>query len=181
MKIATESVQNTINDYINTLKPNYIYITIVDLIDHVNLHYIDTYNNYVYIYEPHMPTGENQHKYCVYTISREIYNKRKYTIKDIPENILKQTNLALCFMYILHFILYTLTTFNDTISTIKYDSSDNIYIMSFVKYILKLCHEYNKIDNIEYYILTNNKFKIQELMTSNTEINNLLSISQILK
>jgi len=154
-------------DFIEKLIKNKIYFVYVLIESHVNLHYINTYDNTVYLYEPHQPVNlQTQNKqYCSYINSQQAYTAQGYKILELPKNILTQTNLPLCYMYVLHFFMYAFISTAQTkrIKKYEYKEYDNVYVMSFTKYILKLCHEYNKISDIDYYALTNNVYKIQTI------------------
>src|SRR5208283_1383332 len=136
----------------------------------------DPSNKFVYLYDPHMPDEElMQTKYWILDALKKIYEKNGFIVKPIPEIMLRQTNLPLCYMYAIHFFLYLFVT-RDLDALIMRYPFDTIYIMSFTRYILKLCNQYKLINDPEYYILTDNSYQIQNVINENTEINNLLSL-----
>jgi len=131
----------------------------------------------VYIYEPHLPTEEQiESEYWLVKEMHNIYAENGFNVMKLPNYILKQTNLSLCYMYALHFFMIIFITKNKEYPDLvtKYQSIDNIYIMNFVRYILKLCNAHGLIPDIDYYILTNNNYQIQKIINKDLVINDLL-------
>jgi hypothetical protein len=131
---------------------------------------------YMYIYEPHFSTEHKIYeKYEIYK-EYEIFkfikdNEHTYEINDLPKIILKQKDLPLCYIYVIHFLMSIY--FSDDVSEayVKYDETcDNMYITTFVRYLLKLLHEYKKINDIDYYILTDNTYKVYQLLSDNKDL-----------
>jgi hypothetical protein len=115
-----------------------------------------------------------------------IFMNAKFAIKKIPNNVLpesqpmklvlRQNKLPLCYMYTLHFFMYLFISKNGMSPIKKYAIySDDIYIMTFTKQVLKLCHLYGFVNDDDYYLLTNNTYKFKQLTASKGLIlNNLL-------
>jgi hypothetical protein len=130
---------------------------------HVCIHYLDNKNKKVYIYEPHMK------EYWYILEARKAYEKKGYTIGEFSDNILEQGGLPLCSLYVLHFFLYIYV--NDESSYKKFSyTCDDIYIMNFTRYILKLCHIYGFIPSHLYYLLTNNGYQLLKLLKENDKL-----------
>jgi len=161
---------------------------------HINIIFIDNQNNKYYYYEPHLK----------YYYIQESFNKLpiivQYKKENIPESILTQSNLPFCYMYCLHFFLFLLIEQKNKYKLEKYTSScDNLYIMRFIRDIIKLCHLYKLIDynnlilskrfdyihyddlsgpklsnqdasDLLYYLLTNNTYKVKAILDKNITI-----------
>ena len=68
-------------------------------------------------------------------------------------------------MYVIYCFLLLYVTHSDLILTKKYIAEcTNVYIGLFIKYILKLAHEYELIKDMEYYALTQNIYKLNKLI-----------------
>lgn len=181
-----DDIVNVMNNILADIKGDNIYLIQVYLRDHVNIIYVDTYykrestkasyKGSVYIYEPHLPEKLDLTEYSVYIQLQKIYEDNNINVLKLPERISKQSNLSLSYMYVLHFYIYIFVTRNESEKNTIYKdwSIDNIYIMNFTGFILKLSNEYELIGDIDYYILTNNTFQIQNLITRDTQINDLL-------
>lgn len=135
---------------------------------HVNTHIIvcnkdPIIKNKVYIYEPHHPQPDlDKQSYAYEKQYREMYKVANYEIKSLPQYILGQTQLPLCYMYVIHFFLLILL-FKDH-EQILYDASHK-YDDIFTRDIFKLVNEYGLIeDDLIYYLLTNNTYWVQHLL-----------------
>lgn len=152
-----------------SFNPNTNYVLFIGIPKHYNLHLI--LNNEAYIYEPH------QREYEYVTQFKDFY-KDKYYIADLPEYILKQDSLPICYMYCIHFFLSTLLFPEeggmDKITSFiqNYGHSDDLYIMHFTAKILDLLFSRHRIPNYIYYLLTNDMYRIEE---NNQEIHNVFN------
>ena len=172
---------------IENLGDNMIYMIYLSFPGHANLLYInkETGNNYVYIYEPLEYKRE-----IIKQQIEDIFKTNDFRFKPLPINILSQENLPLCFMYVLHFFIYLFVSESKNskdINIYKYikveqteadNLGDDYYILSFTHYILKLSYAYDLVNQFDYYVLTDNIYKIQEIiknMAKNDTINNLIS------
>lgn len=186
--LDNNEIKRTMDDLFVNIKSNNIYFINVSLPNHINLIYMDTYNNEsstksvykgsVYIYEPHVSPDDEpiMEKYNVYTQLQKIYKNSGYNVLPLPKDILQQRDLPLCYMYVLHFYMFTFVTASESRNIITtYRGFDDIYIANFTHFILKLCHEYTLMNSIDYYILTNNTFQIQKIINDSSEINDLFS------
>jgi len=76
-------------------------------------------------------------------------------------------SLPVCYMYVIYcFLLLYVTHSNLTFVERYIDDCTGVYISLFIKYILKLAHEYNLIPDMEYYALTQNIYKLNKLIES---------------
>jgi serine/threonine protein kinase len=108
---------------------------------HINIIFIDNLNNKYYYYEPHFKYYKIQDNFVNLPIIKT------YKKENMPESILTQTNLPFCYMYCLHFFLFLLIEQKNDYKLEKYTSTcDNLYIMRFIRDIMKLCHLYNLIN-----------------------------------
>ena len=151
-----------------------IYFIFIHFNLHINIAYINTNKQEYSYYEPQQPNSahirlDSQH-YCIQLLFDAFFSDNTYTKIELPKNILQQRHLPLCVMYILHLFLYLYIQYASTYKIhFPYESytdgfnASEIYIIYFIKYILKLCHEYKLIPDIEYYILTNNMYQINQI------------------
>lgn len=153
---------------------NGLFFIRISFVTHVNAHIIlhENNNKYVRIYEPH----KNEYGYVI--SYKKFYTKKDYDIKDLPEVILKQNKLQVCYMYILHFFLVTYFSYKNKKASYKYIpdyisgasfACDDLYIMNFTRSMIKLLHEYKYINDINYYLLTNNTYKMSEYLENNKQ------------
>ncbi len=188
----SDDLKQKMNDYIDTLNYGNIYIILFSIPGHYNLHYVNKYSDddkYVYIYEPHMPSVKITRKsYPIIKKIKTYYYDKGFNVKKLPANILKQKNLPLCYMYVIHFFMYLFVTMgmaipkyvpdDDDYLLTKYLDVDDLYIMNFTRYILKLCHEYKLINYVDYYILTNNTHKIQILSSQSDDNLQIIGVNK---
>ena len=136
-----------------------------------------------YYYEPHNKVYE------YVTNFKNAATTKNYIEINLPNNLLKQTNLPLCYLYCLHFFIYIIM--NNGKDVDKYiQNCDNLYIMKFTSDILRLCYRYNlfkdfsitnpTIDStiekkIVYYLLQNNINMIRKLLIEHKDILKLTS------
>jgi hypothetical protein len=152
-------INNYISKKIMHLKNNKIYFIYLSIYEHVNLLYIDLKNNknekYYYIYEPHMPKN-NDDRYPIPQKIENILDDNNFTKKNFPNYIIKQEQLPLCYMYILHFFVTVYHLENTNIKK-KYiiDNYNDDIIMEFTEWILDLCYQNKMIIPQDYYLLTN--------------------------
>ena len=169
---------DNLNNFITNIKSNGLYF--LDISEtfgsekpgHANVHIIIHDNNgkYVYIYEPHQKKYKRIESYI------NFYKNLGYNIKDLPQNILTQESLPLCYMYVLHFFLTIYFIYKNKKDINKYiqtSKCDDLYIMTFTKQILKLIFMYGYIDEIKYYVLTNNTFEIIKKINENIQIDTI--------
>jgi len=144
-------------------------------LNHVNMILVKKfeYGKHYYYYEPH-----NNYDYDYIKLFKTNANRFQYLDIQLPNNLLKQVSLPFCYMYCLHFFIHIIINQNNE----RYmQVCDNLYIMRFITDIFKLCYRYNiipdfpitntKLDNkinsaIIYYLLTNNTYKMRELLTA---------------
>jgi len=136
---------------------------------HVNIHLL--YPTYlegvgrgydVYIYEPHM------RPYPHYILCDEIYKAiERCNVKTLPPYVLRQASLPLCYIYVMHFFL--LIIFNTNPKFFESTASDDIFIIKFTRDIFKLMHEYKKVDDTIYYLLTNNIYMMNDIIKRSAE------------
>ena len=142
---------------------------------HFNIHIIFRFKNknFVYIYEPlfnklddYMMLLNKQFydgDYITYFENVKKYRSNGYIVLAPPYNIIIQDSVALCYMYVLHFLLNMLLFNNDfKMYRNNITAVHDIYIMKFTKDMLKILHEYGKISNSVYYLLTNNIYNIKK-------------------
>lgn len=152
------------DNYIKQISKDKLYFIHFSIPGHANIHFIN--NNKVYIYDPHNPTPEKiENEYWYIGEIKKIYETNGFIYEPLPSNILSQKQLPLCYLYVLHFFLHIFinNALNKEIG--KYDTRcDDIYIMKFTRDLLKLCRQYGLtyVETDQYYLLTNNTYKIQE-------------------
>jgi len=156
-----------INENFGNLKVIFIFLR---LDGHVNIHLLipDELNEVysVYIYEPHMNMN-----YPHVILCRTIYNENdKCDVLSLPAYVLRQTKLPLCYMYTLHFFMLIIFNMENDIFNNSHNKYDDIFITKFTRDILKLAHEYKHINDIPYYLLTNNTYRISKLIEESKEI-----------
>jgi hypothetical protein len=153
---------------INIGKTYFIYLK---LSGHVNFIYINTKSEndlFYYFYDPHNPKKLNA-RYSIIKLIDDVFKDLTFNKKILPNYLLEQDNLPLCYMYVIHF--FTCLLISD--KCIIYDKISNeliihnIYIMNFIQQMLKLCYKYKMIDTVDYLLLTNNTLKIYELINAN--------------
>lgn len=161
-----------IHKKISEIKDKKLYIIHLSVPNHVNLIYIDNNEKIYYYYEPH--GGDPR---CQEQNIDAVLRENNFKKNDLPENILKQEDLPLCYMYVLHFFIYLFimkSSNNDIKKAYYVQNVDDVYIALFVRYMLKLCHEYNLVNDLDYYLLTSNTYKLKATINENTIINNIL-------
>ena len=165
-------MKEIINEYLKKeivlLEEGECYFIYFNIPEHVNLIFIDMRQHYkweYYFYEPHMP------KKCInqYEIEKIVdSNLSKYGFNKqvLPDCVLTQHKLPLCYMYVLHLFICLFLKQNDCFfDNKKYSDNkeiNNIYIIDFTKKVLDLCYHNNLITDSNYYLLTNNVYKICE-------------------
>ena len=168
--------------YIQTLATNTIYLCDVFIPGHANIIYLDNHNKTFFYYEPHLHKSEIDKlqpvdKFPYKDMVEQILLSINYTKIKLPNYVLYQTHIPLCYLYTLHFCLaiFIQQATNTTFATLIGPEYDNTNIMHFGRFILKLCNIQRLITNIDYYVLTNNVYKLNNYYVKLTEpINNLL-------
>lgn len=175
-----KKVKNFFAEKIKKIEEDKKYFIYVEIPGHVNFIYIDTTNHCwsYYFYEPHLPK-KLEGRYSIIRFIDNILESFGYLKKNLPEYVLKQDELPLCYMYTIHFFICLFISGNDCEINKKISDDkviDDIYIMDFTKHMLKLCHKYSMINTLDYYFLVNNTFKIYEMIENNNNffIQNLL-------
>ena len=171
-----DRIRHDLNIYINQLSIDNIYYCTIKIPEHVNVIFLNKKKLEYFFYEPH---GYNLsgNTYCIGSIVRSFMNEIGYKELFLPKNILKQDLLPICYMYCLHFFIYMFMNLSLKIDIKKYnDQIDDVYIMIFTKYILKICYNFQLISEMDYYLLTNNMYKIQQIVkkSQNIIIENLI-------
>ncbi len=156
-------------DIFNIVQPGKLYFIRIEIPGHFILNFVDTRGHFtVLIYDPTMPDKDEQQAgkpYWYVSVIRNVYHNKHYFEDDLPDNILWQGELPLCYMYVIHLFLYKFLTMQSDVILDKYnDQCDDVYIMKFTRDILKLCYEYGMVKASDYYLLTNNSYKIQEII-----------------
>lgn len=152
---------NKINKYVSTklkqLKNNKTYFIYISIYNHVNLIYIDLKDNnkIYYLYEPHIP-DDNDDSYPIPKRLNDIFSNFDFQKKNFPAYVLKQNQLPLCYMYIMHFFL-NLYYFENTEIYKKniIDNYDDDIIIEFTEWMLESCFQEKMIRPKDYYLLTN--------------------------
>ena len=100
------------------------------------------------MYEPHFGSTKNickyakkkdNYKYIYITEACKMYKKLGIAVLPLPPNILEQSSLPLCFMYVIHFffIMYLFPDKGIDIYRTNESKYDDIFIFKFVRDILK--------------------------------------------
>jgi ankyrin repeat protein len=170
---ARQNLENQLyTDVIKNLNEDKLYFVNFYVPKHVNLHFIDQRKQpyTVYVYEPHVPTEEEEsagQPYWYMGAIKNMYRSEGYIIKDLPYTIFKQRDLPLCYVYVIHYFLYLFLSVGRELELQKYiQECDNLYIMKFTRDLLKLCYSYGSyglVDSVSYYLLTNNTYQMQLL------------------
>jgi Leucine-rich repeat (LRR) protein len=160
-----ESLEKFIKENIKDKK---IYIILYYLPGHVNLIYIDNITKKIYYYEPHQQKYEKYNHEQILLMFDESFTKTFFESQQ--NSILRQSSLPVCYMYVIYCFLLLYVTHSDLILTQKYIAEcTNVYIGLFIKYMLKLAHEYNLINDMNYYALTQNIYKLNKLIKDNSD------------
>ena len=151
------------------------HIILIKFDRHINIIFINNRLKTYYYYEPHGDYAIISSDLTV-NIEKELvkHNYTKLAIAD-KSGILKQNRLPFCYIYCIHFFLNTIIDYDDKIkSTLSYECNNN-YLLIFIRELLKLCYINNLVDNMTYYLLTNNLYKIRKIIetTPNVKIKNL--------
>ena len=148
------------------IKEDKIYIILYYVPSHINLIYIDNMKKHIYYYEPHQQKYEKYNHEQILSMFDEFFTKKFF--ENAEHAILRQSSLPVCYMYVIYCFLLLYVTHSDLLLTEKYISEcTNVYIGLFIKYILKLAHEYKLIPDMEYYALTQNIYKLNKLKEAN--------------
>jgi hypothetical protein len=140
-----------------------IYIILYYLPRHINLIYIDNITKKIFYYEPHQKKYKKFHHEQILSMFNKSFKITFF--KDVHNAILKQSSLPVCYMYVIYCFLLLYVTHSDLILTEKYIAEcTNVYIGLFIKYMLKLAHEYKLIPAMQYYALTQNIYKLNKLI-----------------
>lgn len=114
---------------------------------HVTGHYI--IGNNVWIYEPYC------YNYNYMNAFRNEYIKNGFIINKLPDFILKQKELDLCYIYVLHFFIVKLLEINNY--TYDYKNISNInsdkYISKLTYNLIEFLYRYKYISSWNYYLL----------------------------
>jgi hypothetical protein len=175
------NIKNIIYDYfykkISNISKNQISIILVSIPGHINLIYIDTRSRYkwkYYYYEPHYPNKKYDEKYTYIEIADEIFKKNGFSEINLSKNVLQQEKLPLCYIYVLHSFV-NLCNNNDNYNREQNNAInieiDDVLIIEFTRKLLKLCYNSNLINDLDYYLLTNDITKINANIKNN--INNI--------
>lgn len=143
----------------SNIKTNFIligYIFKFGNFSHINAILINNSDKTIHIYEPHKNIDLDY--YFTQLFSNTIFEQYKRI--DLPVYILQQSVLPICYMYVLHFFICTISGLNKQIYIEK--QCDDIFIMKFTRDILKLSHEFKYVEDLTYYLLTNNLYKIDK-------------------
>jgi Leucine-rich repeat (LRR) protein len=160
-----ESLEKFIKENIKDKK---IYIILYYLPRHVNLIYINNITKKIYYYEPHQQKYEKYNHKQILSMFDESFTKTFFESQQ--NSILRQSSLPVCYMYVIYCFLLLYVTHSDLILTEKYIAEcTNVYIGLFIKYMLKLAHEYNLINDMKYYALTQNIYKLNNLIKDSSD------------
>jgi hypothetical protein len=171
--IKSESIIKNLDIFLREkmqeLEKNGFYVILLKIPFHVNLLCIDKRKKHkwkYYLYEPHMPE-ELSDNYEFIDCMNNFFKSYGYNIIDIPKNLLKQHELPLCYIYVLHSILCLYILNNNINIDYEIDCNNEMmsdtYIINFTEKILCLCYDNNMIDGLIFNFLTNNMAKIVKI------------------
>lgn len=137
--------------------------------NHANLLYIEKKRNIYtyYFYEPHMPKNNEEYQHINYIT--KIFNKLDFKKGIIPYT-LKQDQLPLCYMYVLHNFIFLNHIKKRKSDLCKIDDDDSI--IDFTNFIIEKCYEVKLINKEDYYLLTD-KINQYNLYGIKRKINNI--------
>jgi hypothetical protein len=150
-----------LSEKIKNLNENGFYVILVEIPYHVNLIFIDKRKKYkwkYYFYEPHMPEKYNE-RYEFIKYVNNMFDSNGYVLCKLPTFILRQKDLPLCYIYVLHSILCLYALHNDVKVNNEIENNDSL-IINFTEKILNLCHTKKLIQDLDYHILSDNISKI---------------------
>jgi hypothetical protein len=136
--IKFEELIDTKNKFI------FIYLKVQDN-KHVNMIFINTHSKEYYYYEPHFGSEEQIKKYGMRPIYnyisfiKKLFAQNNYKCLDMPKTLLAQEALPFCYMYCLHFFIHKVINYNND-DMLYTKTCDDLYIMRFIRDMLKLCH-----------------------------------------
>lgn len=161
-----------VENFIDKLNSDCVYFVNVAISPtHVNLIYIDQNdknNKIIYMYEPHQTMNIK-----LVEIGK-IFENKQYTVDyKLGGMQLIQRSLPLCYLYCFHYflVLFVSRFISHNITSNPIEKSivainDDAYIMIFGQNILRLCHRYNLINDLEYYIVTNNSYNTKMILNN---------------
>lgn len=151
---------------IKSLNEYGFYVILLEIPYHINLIFIDKRKKYkwkYYFYEPHMPEKYNE-KYEFIKYVNNFFVSNGYVLSELPKYILQQNELPICYIYVLHSMLYLYASHNNIEINTEFENNSDTYISNFTEKLLSVCYNNKLIKDTDYFILTDYIEKINKII-----------------